>query len=87
MRLNQSTMKARLEKLCGILEGTLGCLHAVYDLEHNSILVTYLEIDSQTPEELILFCVDHDARLEVLDISRGRCTYGLYPTRKGGFKL
>lgn len=87
MKLNQSTLRAKLEKLCGILEGTTMCLHAIYDLEHNSILVTYLDIDTSTPEDLILFCVDHAARLEVLDISRGRCTYGIYPTRNGGFKL
>ena len=82
MRLNENL----LERLCGELEGTTDCLHAIYDKEHNLIEVTFLEHDSRTPEALILWCMDHAARLEVLAISSGRCTYGLYPNRKGGFK-
>lgn len=86
MRLNQNNQKAKLEELCGILEGTTDCLHAIYDQEHNIIEVTYLDLDGRTPEDLILWCVDHAARLEVLSFVGGRCTYCLYPTRKGGFK-
>lgn len=82
MRLNENL----LERLCNELEGVTDCLHAIYDKEHNLIEVTFLEHDDRTPESLILWCVDHAARLEVLAISAGRCTYGLYPTRKGGFK-
>lgn len=82
MRLNENL----LDRLCGELEGVTDCLHAIYDKEHNLIEVTFLEHNDRTPESLILWCVDHAARLEVLAISAGRCTYGLYPTRKGGFK-
>ena len=84
MRLNESL----LDRLCGDIEGVTDCLHAIYDKEHNVIEVTFLELehDTRTPESLILWCVDHAARIEVLSISAGRCTYGLYPTLKGGFK-
>lgn len=82
MRLNENL----LEHLCNELEGVTDCLHAIYDKEHNLIEVTFLDHNDRTPESLILWCVDHAARLEVLSISAGRCTYGLYPTRKGGFK-
>lgn len=87
MRLNQSKQRELISQLCDNLEVDLiGCLHAIPGSDKTSIEVTMLEINDRTPEDLILWCVDHAARLDVLSISAGRCTYGLYPTKKGGFK-
>lgn len=87
MRLNQSNQAALISRLCNDMEIDLvGCLHALPGQDKSSIEVTMLEVNSRTPEDLILWCVDHKARLEVLTVSSGRCTYGLYPTGKGGFR-
>lgn len=87
MRLNQSKQHELISRLCDNLEVDLiGCLYAIPGSDKTSIEVKMLEINDRTPEDLILWCVEHAARLEVLSISYGCCTYGLYPTRKGGFK-
>lgn len=86
MQLKETKRAAAARRLCRLALADLASIIDVKVGKNDTVDVLYPNDSSRIPEELILFAVDHEAKIELLYFDKLHVVYTLVPTKKGGFR-
>lgn len=88
MRLNESRNAQLARRLAHQAELLDECMLAfVSDKVRGHVTLIMENNGPKTPQQLIDFCVDHAAHMQVLEEDKMVVRYKLMPLKKGGFRV